>query len=594
MGILDRLAVRVAAEVAKAPQPILLTEQQMRQVGQGYGNASPLDRDPSLASVPFGPGSPLIPGSINPLRDDGRADPRRFEYLVAQNINITETRLVPFKTLRAAADQIDILRRCVEVLKMKLVGLDWDIVLAEDAVDKIIEEQGGGMSGVRAMQFARDTYTSEIARCRNFWEMPDRSNGLNFADWLGLVAEEVLVVDAWATWPQRTVSGNLLGLQVLDGSTIKPLIDDRGMRPQAPFPAYQQVLYGFPRTEFNAPDERDAADGEFTSDELAYYARNRRTTSVYGYGPVERALPLADIYLRRQQWIRGEYTDGVLPELFFETDATFGTSVDLLKAYENVLNDDLAGQTERRKGGRMLPAGVHPWQARGYEERFKDVLDDYLVASICGHFGVLPTEIGFSPKGGLGGSGHQQGQAQSSEVIGLVPLAKWLSSMISSLSYVFLGMPRELEFRLMPSERQDTEAKAKQIDIEIRNGTRTVNEARSLSGLPLLDSPNADMPLVIAGTNTYVLTPEGITTIGATPLAPSEAVSDAPVEEPQPGDTAVMEARTEVKSFMRWLKKRQTRPFEFQHLPETYGEVLNKFVLAGDHDGAKWYAERYL
>ena len=44
----------------------------------------------------------------------------------------------------------------------------------------------------------------------------------------------------------KSVSGDLYGLQILDGSTIKPLIDDRGMRPMTPYPAYQQILYGFP------------------------------------------------------------------------------------------------------------------------------------------------------------------------------------------------------------------------------------------------------------------------------------------------------------------------------------------------------------
>jgi hypothetical protein len=88
----------------------------------------------------------------------------------------------------------------------------------------------------------------------------------------------------------------------------------------APNAAYQQILYGFPRAEFTANDDDPQADGEFTSDDLQYLIRNRRTTSAYGFSPTERALPLADIYLRRQQWIRAEYTDGVMPELMFTTD----------------------------------------------------------------------------------------------------------------------------------------------------------------------------------------------------------------------------------------------------------------------------------
>ena len=146
MGLLDRIAARVAAEIVKSPTlptgAVALSESQMRNQSinqnSGYGTQVPLPRDSNIANVPFSPGVPLIPGAINPLQDRGRPDPRRYEFLVAQNINITETRLVPFKTLRSAADQIDILRRCVEVLKSKIVGLEWDIVISDSASEKII------------------------------------------------------------------------------------------------------------------------------------------------------------------------------------------------------------------------------------------------------------------------------------------------------------------------------------------------------------------------------------------------------------------------------------------------------------------------
>jgi hypothetical protein len=241
--------------------------------------------------------------------------------------------------------------------------------LAEDSAEKIITEIGG--NHVRAMSVARDRYTEEISRLREFWEQPDPTNGLLFTDWLNIALEEILVLDAWAVWPQPSVGGDLLGLQILDGSTIKPLIDDRGMRPQAPYPAFQQILFGFPRSEFAASDGKENADGEFTSDEMSYLIRNRRTMTVYGYSPTERALALADIYLRRQQWLRAEYTDGVTPELLMKTDANFGNNPDLLRAYENIFNDDLAGQTEQRKRVRLLPTGMEPVQFEGYGERLK-------------------------------------------------------------------------------------------------------------------------------------------------------------------------------------------------------------------------------
>ena len=518
MGLFDRLAKAVADQIVKAPNlpagSVTMSEQEMRTVAQNatYGAGNPLQRNPIMAGVPFGPGSPIFPGAINPLGPDGRPAPRRYEYQVAQNINIaTEQKLVPFKTLRGAAEQIDIVRRCIEVLKSKISGLDWDITIAEDASEKIISEIGG--DHVRAMAAAREKFSEDIYRARTFWENPDKANGLTFIDWMMVALEEILVLDAWAIWPQKSVGGDLYGLQILDGSTIKPLLDDRGMRPLPPHPAYQQILYGFPRSEFTAETDDIQADGEFTADDLIYLIRNRKTTSVYGSSPVERCLPVADLYLRRQQWLRAEYTDGVLPELMFKVDPNFGNDPILLRQLENALNDDLAGQTEQRKRSRVLPAGFDPVQFDGYGERFKEVLDTYLVTSICGHFGVMPTEIGFSGHGGLGSSGHQMGEQQSAQQIGVGPLVTWISRMITNLSYSYLGMPRELEFRFMLDEGRDNEQEARRSDLELRGATKTINERRSELGLPLLDTPAADQPMLVAGAGVFLFTPDGIVNV---------------------------------------------------------------------------------
>jgi hypothetical protein len=618
MGLRDRIARALTGDIEKAPRlpagSVTMTEQEMRQSGlamqQTYGNSVALPRAPFSATVPFGPGMPITPGAINPIDPaTGRPMPRRYEYQVAQNINITETRLVPFKTLRAAADQIDILRRCIEVTKSKLTGLDWDIVLGSDASEKIVAEIGG--DHVRAMAQARENFTEEINRLRTFWENPDRANGLTWTDWLMTLAEEVLVIDAWAVYPQPSVGGDLYGFQILDGSTIKPLIDDRGMRPMPPNAAYQQILYGFPRSEFAANDDDPQADGEFSSDDLAYMVRNRRSISVYGFSPVERALPLADIYLRRQQWIRAEYTDGVLPELMFTTDEDWGNNPDLLRAYENILNDDLAGQTEQRKRARLLPKGLSPVVNEGYGEKFKDTLDDYLITSICGHFGVQPGEIGFAPKGGLGGAGFEEGRADTAEALGIQPLANWISKMITNLSYTYLKMPRELEFRLMTSKRMDNESSARKAQIEVTSAGKTINERRSELGLPLLDTPQADMPILVAGADIFLFSPDGIinakevTTAptlegeNATPTTPTtpNLSDEKPEEEEAPDDDdEIGEAtRDEVKAFMKWASKgRRARLFEFKALDPIVADALNKCAVDGDFDTARALAKAYL
>jgi hypothetical protein len=614
MGLRDRIARAIATtNLEKGPNlprgaTTIGTDDLMAQSGlamqQTYGNNVALPRAPFSATVPFGPGNPIIPGAINPVNPlTGRPEPRRYEYQVAQNINIVPTRLVPFSTLRDAGDSIDILRRCIEVTKSKMNGLDFDIVLGSDASEKIAAESGG--DHVRAMAKAREKYTDEINRLREFWENPDKSNGYTWQDWINIAIEDILVIDALAIYPQPTVGGDLYGFQILDGSTIKPLIDDRGMRPMSPNAAFQQILYGFPRSEFAATEEDPKADGEFTSDQLAYMVRNRRSTTVYGFSPVERALPLADIYLRRQQWIRAEYTDGVMPELMFTTDEDWGTNPDLLLAYERILNDDLAGQTEQRKRARLLPKGLTPIVNEGYGEKFKDTLDDYLVTSICGHFGVQPSEIGFSPKGGLGGAGYSEGQAENGEALGIGPLANWISKQLTNLSYTYLGMPRELEFKLMTSQRMDTEENARKNQIEVTSAGKSVNERRSELGLPLLDTPQADMPILVSGAAVYLFSPDGLIDAATASVAPTlsgpDATPDAPTtpnpleQEPSTEVKPEDEEVNEVKAFMKWAAKgKRARLFEFKSLDPIVGDALNRCAFDGDLDTARALAKAYL
>jgi hypothetical protein len=231
----------------------------------------------------------------------------------------------------------------------------------------------------------------------------------------------------------------------------------------------------------------------------------------------------------------------------------------------------------------------------GYSDKFSDAMDNYLVTAICGHFGVLPSEIGINGAGGLGASGLQQGETESGESIGIIPTANWISQMVSALSYRFLGMPRELEFRLAPSERTNTEQAAKREDINRRNGAMTLNEHRSELGLPLVETPEADMPMVVAGKQTFFFGPDGVFPAEPTPETSfgGQAPTESNVEELTPSEPKP--AEEEVKKFIRWLRKgTPSRPFEFKELDETYAEILNKFVETKDVDGARWYAEHYL
>ena len=94
-----------------------------------------------------------------------------------------------------------------------------------------------------------------------FLSRPDRRR--SFGDWLRMLLEDLLVIDAATIYPRYDRAGKLYSLDVVDGATIKPLIGEDGRAPEPPDPAYQQILHGVPAADFSA-------------DELLYLPRNVR------------------------------------------------------------------------------------------------------------------------------------------------------------------------------------------------------------------------------------------------------------------------------------------------------------------------------
>ena len=109
--------------------------------------------------------------------------------------------------------------------------------------------------------------SARIDKALAFLARPDRRR--SFADWLRMLLEDMLVIDAATIYPRFDRGGKLYALDVIDGATIKPLIGEDGRAPEPPDPAYQQVLHGVPAADFSA-------------DELLYLPRNARAHGSMG------------------------------------------------------------------------------------------------------------------------------------------------------------------------------------------------------------------------------------------------------------------------------------------------------------------------
>lgn len=634
--------LRAAVELVKAaPAPGPTLPALAPPTGEA---AAPLERtDFGTSLTPFSPGVPFIPVGIDPREPlTQRPAPRRSEFPASVNLQVGNAgRLIPFTVLRDVADKVDVIRRCVEVRKAQMAALSWDITLSPVALKMIMAEDHLSSPGAAAQQ-ARRQFEPEMARLRRWWERPDPLNQMDWVTWLGVLMEEHLVVDALSIWPRRRANGETVGFEIIDGATIKPLLDHRGSTPLPPNPAYQQILYGFPRGEFTATATPDASG--FLGDQLIYRPRFRRSWTPYGYPDTEHALSAADIYLKRMAWLRAEFDDGTTPDTWLTLPVESRIGPDKIREYEAAINAELAGQTDQRLALRMLPPGAKPEQMAKFGDLYKPELDEFLVKLLCSCFSVMPTEIGFPPGSGIGGKGHQEGEANSSQRKAVRPTAQWIESVCTEISRRFLGMPEQLCFKLIGYETEDQESAENVADRQTRRGAITLNDDRAARGLPLYAFPEADTPFIVTGSGLVFLdgamtaqaaaagapVPEldgpaglnGTDELETPPVvaAPPASATDPrpvdleadPTDPPEEGDPIGADdpvpdgfirvngylrrrrqpaaAVAEAQKFLTFARRRRSsgwRDFQFEHLDQSYGDRLNGYGAAGDLEAAK-------
>jgi hypothetical protein len=569
-GMLASLQQRTNPNMSQQPQSV-------------FPPMVPLDRS-SQFWAPFGPGAPMYPAPLNaPRRDTGQADPRTWEYPVTWNLTQDVGRLTDWSTLRGAARKVDLISQCLRVRRVEQSSLSWDITLTE----RVIEQQG-----VKSAQDKRallGKYDTKIAGLIEFWQEPDTTNGYNWTEWLEMLLEEQMVIDAVSVYPRFTYGGELASLELIDGATIKPLLDERGNRPHAPAPAYQQWLYGFPRGEYIDSGAGGTADWEGTAGSLIYKPRYRRVESPYGYSAVEQALTSAELWLRRQQWMVAEYTEGTTPRTFLKATGISMTP-EQLRAWEDSLNDFYGGSTPNRHRMRLFPDGFDPVMADDTAERYKPDYDEFLVKLVCAHMDVQPQEIGFTPRNGLGGAGHGETQEGVTYRKTLRPTCEWLVALMNQISYAYLDMPRDLTFQFLGLDSEDEDGADQVTDRRFRSGRVTLNETRDESGLSRYDFPEADMPMIVGQRGVVFLdgaselapageeiSPPQAPTLSAgskDPVPGGQGVGGKPDEDADPGDDTALEpaAKAELGAYRRWAGSRRwggpgrTRPFEFEVL----------------------------
>jgi HK97 family phage portal protein len=415
-----------------------------------WGGQQALARmDPAFDSTGlFSPGEPLVPADRERLRT--------WQFPIGYNLVYRPRSWedVGFEELRALA-RYYLVAMAVETRKDQIERFDWAIV-------------SRGADGRHSDAQRRiDTLTE-------FWRYPDGETP--FATWLRSALHDLLTIDAPSFEIRRNRGGDIIGLDIVDGATIKLLVDDTGRTPQPPAPAYEQVIHGRPWRLL-------------TTDELLYAPRNRRPDHVYGFGPVEQILLYINIGMRRALMQLGYYTDGNVPEGLIS--APEGWNAEQIRQFQEWFDALLAGNLAERNKVIWTPAGAK-YQAFKSSPVERD-FEEWLARVICYVYSLPPTAL-------VNQVNRATGETMQEAAIdeGNQPLMAWTKRLADRVIQRHMGHI-DLEFAWRTQRPLDPEDEATMLIGLVKEGIITRNEARDARGMDPIEG--GDVLTVDAGQN---------------------------------------------------------------------------------------------
>ncbi|MHB8668929.1 MAG: phage portal protein, partial [Burkholderiales bacterium] len=415
----------------------------------------------------FGPMEP-----IQPVAQEA-AEGRQFDYPVGYNLRI-EPRSdegVSFYQMRTLADSYDLLRLVIETRKDEIVKLDWTFQLTDEKAK------------------ATDEQNARINALNDLFQYPDGEHSWEI--WLRMLLEDMLVIDAATIYPRPNKGGGIYGFELIDGATIKRVINEDGRTPLPPDVAYQQVLHGIPAVDYS-------------SDELLYLPQNQRTHKIYGYSPVEQVIMTVNIAIRRQIHQLQFYTEGNIPEALMGLPMTW--TMDQTKAFQRYWDDLIEGNTAVRRHMRFVPTDIAKNYVPLKEPVLKDEYDEWLARIVCFAFSISPTP--FIKQMNRATADTQKEEAREQ---GLIPRMRSIKNVMNLITHKFLQQP-DISFGWKIEEATDPVDQAT-IDTEyVKAGIFSIDEVRSERGK---DPVGASRPMVWTANGYVSIDP-------VTPAAPEE------------------------------------------------------------------------
>lgn len=482
----------------------------------------------------FGPFSPILPVPVDaPPPGAERAEPRREEYRVGWNLPVGQPgtegiKLADFGTLRTLADLYSVARACIQLRKAEIRGLEWDIMPTHDA-----------SKSMRNDHSAMKDFGERRAKAIKFFRRPD-PDYFSWNSWIDAVLEEIFVYDAlsilirpkWLKGRGKGLLGSDLdSLNLISGPTIRPLYDINGSYPRPPAPAYQQYLYGVPRSDLMTMiTERDIEEAglsgaelrQFRGDQLLYLPMTPRRWTPYGFPPIERALIPVMSGLQKQAYQLDYFREGTVPAVFVSPGGSNqNMTPNQIRELQDALNA-IAGDPAWKHKIIVLPADSNVMPQK--QAQIADQFDEIVMNQVCMAFDIQPMELGIMPKVSATvspGAASQMSKATQDihERKATKPMLTFLADIMTSVLREVAGQD-DMKFVFEGLAEEDDEAVATDLLVkQIGAGLRSIDEGREKLNLqpwglpetsdPGWSTPNGWVPLVEATEARLTQSPAG-------------------------------------------------------------------------------------
>lgn len=462
---LDRRSIEqmIEAEIARRftnPQGANVTPIPQNIIAQMMAQQAPQGESTTGMWEPGAPIKP-IPGMYP------KQGPRTWQYPVGYNIGQLprSTEITAFDTLRNLAMLYDGIGLCEQAWfdfcsKPELVIKPRPKLLVDAHGDPIPPGKIQSQYGVR------------IDKWETFFAKPDPDNQQSLRSWMKMALKEVLEIDALTIYRHTDRIGRIYGLEIMDGSHIKPLLNERGRKPNGDFPAYEQFLHGVPAAFFRR-------------DEILYLRETERIDSPYGFSRVERIILRVNQALRKQNKDLATFTDGNMPAGTLEPpdDGTTDWTPEQLLIYQEMWDGMLAGNDSIKARIKVIPPG-----AKFNKTDPDDIMtpfDQFLLNVTVAAFGITMSELGFTENVNKASGETQEGVIYRRAMAPIMDLFGELFTQV---------MEADGETDLMATwkafeEPEDLKTKAEAWDILVKNGTQSTSQAAYALGLkPLVET----------------------------------------------------------------------------------------------------------